>query len=99
MAGAVPLLPLPGAADRSTTPEGEPFPHVRRDLDWRRPDGWVALRAGGCASADLVVLAVLSPVQVPAYLGILYGLRRTDPRSSPSATTSCRTSASRTTRR
>ncbi|MEU4536170.1 glycosyltransferase family 4 protein [Streptosporangium sp. NPDC023825] len=57
------------------TPDGEPFPHVRRDLDWRRPDGWV--RAGRrLRSADLVVLAVLSPVQVPPYLGILYGLRR-----------------------
>ena len=25
-------------------PEGEPFPGTRRDLDWRRPDGW--LRCG-----------------------------------------------------
>ncbi|MBO3745090.1 glycosyltransferase family 4 protein [Streptosporangiaceae bacterium NEAU-GS5] len=56
------------------TPEGEPFPHVRRKLDWRRPDGWV--RCGRrLRRADLVVLAVLSPVQVPAYLGILYGIR------------------------
>ncbi|GAA4570767.1 glycosyltransferase family 4 protein [Planotetraspora kaengkrachanensis] len=56
-------------------PEGEPYPDTRRELDWRRPDGWV-----GCGRRlrgfDLVVLAVLSPVQVPAYLGILYGLRR-----------------------
>ena len=55
-------------------PEGEPLPDDRRVLDWRRPDGWVAAAAGGCARADLVILAVLSPVQVPAYLGILYGL-------------------------
>lgn len=56
------------------SPEGEPYPHTRRDLDWRRPDGWV--RCGRrLRTADLVVLAVLSPVQVPAYLGILYGLR------------------------
>ncbi|MEU0479686.1 glycosyltransferase family 4 protein [Streptosporangium sp. NPDC006013] len=56
-------------------PDGEPFPHVRRDLDWRRPDGWV--RAGRrLRSVDLVVLAVLSPVQVPPYLGILSGLGR-----------------------
>ncbi|GAA2912701.1 glycosyltransferase [Streptosporangium fragile] len=56
-------------------PDGEPFPRVRRDLDWRRPDGWV--RAGRrLRSADLVILAVLSPVQVPPYLGILAGLRR-----------------------
>ncbi|WP_326636082.1 glycosyltransferase family 4 protein [Streptosporangium sp. NBC_01755] len=57
------------------TPDGEPFPHVRHDLDWRRPDGWV--RAGRrLRDADLVVLAVLSPVQVPPYLGILSGLGR-----------------------
>lgn len=55
-------------------PEGEPYPRTRRELDWRRPDGWVA--AGRrLRSADLVVPAVLSPVQVPAYLGILYGIR------------------------
>ncbi|GAA4222154.1 glycosyltransferase involved in cell wall biosynthesis [Streptosporangium album] len=57
------------------TPDGAPFPNVRRVLDWRRPDGWI--RCGRrLASADLVILTVLSPVQVPPYLGILYGLRR-----------------------
>ncbi|WP_214408695.1 glycosyltransferase family 4 protein [Sphaerisporangium fuscum] len=55
-------------------PEGEPYPGVRRDLDWRRPDGW--FRGGRrLRGADLVVLTVLSPVQVPPYLGILSGLR------------------------
>ncbi|GAA1263273.1 glycosyltransferase [Sphaerisporangium rubeum] len=59
-------------------PEGEPFPGTRRDLDWRRPDGW--LRCGRrLRGADLVVLTLLSPVQVPAYLGILRGLRRGAP--------------------
>ncbi|MEU8172840.1 glycosyltransferase family 4 protein [Microbispora hainanensis] len=57
------------------SPEGEPYPGTRRDLDWRRPDGWVAC-GRRLRGADLVVFAVLSPVQVPAYLGILYGLRR-----------------------
>jgi glycosyltransferase involved in cell wall biosynthesis len=55
-------------------PEGVPYPKVLRELDWRRPDGWLAagrrLRA-----ADLVVLAVLSPVQVPPYLAVMAGLR------------------------
>ncbi|MFI0367200.1 glycosyltransferase family 4 protein [Actinomadura sp. 1N219] len=59
-------------------PEGEPFPGTHRRLDWRRPDGWWqtgrALR-----SCDLVVLAVLTPIQVPSYLGILAGLRRGTP--------------------
>src|SRR5690606_13619319 len=59
------------------TPEGEPYPDTRRELDWRRPDGWI--RCGRrLRGADLVVLAVLTPVQVPPYLGILYGLRRRD---------------------
>ncbi|GII82721.1 glycosyl transferase family 1 [Sphaerisporangium siamense] len=61
-----------------SSPEGEPFPHVRRVLDWRNPAGWL-----GCGrrlrGAGLVVLTLLSPVQVPAYLGILYGLRRAAP--------------------
>jgi glycosyltransferase involved in cell wall biosynthesis len=56
-------------------PEGEPFPGTRRGLDWRRPDGW--WRTGrALRSHDLVVLTVLTPVQVPSYLGILAGLRR-----------------------
>ncbi|MCW2877970.1 MAG: glycosyl transferase [Sphaerisporangium sp.] len=58
-----------------SAPEGRPFPDVRRHLDWRRPDGWV--RCGRrLRAADLVVLTLLSSVQVPAYLGILSGLRR-----------------------
>ncbi|WP_329522321.1 glycosyltransferase family 4 protein [Spirillospora sp. NBC_01491] len=59
-------------------PEGEPFAGTRHRLDWRRPDGW--WRTGrGLGSYDLVVLAVLSPVQVPSYLGILAGLGRRAP--------------------
>ncbi|MGI5323294.1 glycosyltransferase family 4 protein [Actinomadura nitritigenes] len=59
-------------------PEGEPFPGTRHRLDWRRPDGWY--RTGRALRAyDLVVLAVLSPVQVPSYLGILAGLRGRTP--------------------
>ncbi|MFC4586506.1 glycosyltransferase family 4 protein [Sphaerisporangium corydalis] len=58
-----------------SAPEGEPFPGVRRVLDWRLPGGWVAC-GRRLRGADLVVLSLLSSVQVPAYLGILYGLRR-----------------------
>ncbi|MEV5746829.1 glycosyltransferase family 4 protein [Actinoallomurus sp. NPDC052308] len=55
------------------TPEGEPFPGTRHALAWYRPDGW--LRTGRRLRAqDLVILVVLSPVQVPAYLGMLRGL-------------------------
>jgi glycosyltransferase involved in cell wall biosynthesis len=56
-----------------STPEGVPFPGTRHALAWYRPDGW--FRTGRrLRSVDLVVLVVLSPVQVPAYLGISYGL-------------------------
>src|SRR6266516_2839350 len=59
-------------------PEGTPFPGTRRELSWRRPDGWYAL-GRRLRGQDLVVLAVLSPVQVPAYLGILTGLSHRAP--------------------
>jgi glycosyltransferase involved in cell wall biosynthesis len=58
-----------------STPEGVPYPGTRHTLAWYRPDGWI--RTGRrLRSFDLVVLVVLSPVQVPAYLGIAYGLGR-----------------------
>jgi glycosyltransferase involved in cell wall biosynthesis len=56
-------------------PEGEPFPRTRWELSWYNPVGWA--RAGRrFRSEDLVVLTVLTPLQVPAYHGILSGLRR-----------------------
>ncbi|GAA1437241.1 glycosyltransferase family 4 protein [Nocardiopsis tropica] len=56
-------------------PEGEPYPDTRRDLAWYRPDGWWRAGRRLAREADLVVLTVFSPVQVPAYLGILAGVR------------------------
>jgi glycosyltransferase involved in cell wall biosynthesis len=56
-------------------PEGEPYPRTRRRLAWYRPDGWLA-EGRHLASADLVVFALLTPLQVPAYLTILAALRR-----------------------
>ena len=56
-------------------PEGEPFQPTRRELSWRDPLGWI--RAGRrLRSSDLVVFTVLTPVQVPAYHGIMIGLGR-----------------------
>jgi glycosyltransferase involved in cell wall biosynthesis len=82
-------------------PEGRPFPDTYHELSWRRPDGWLRLGrrlgdrtvqaagtgTGGRAEGpfDLVILAVLSPVQVPAYLSILAGLRRRSRRTAPLA--------------
>src|SRR5580693_491302 len=56
-------------------PEGEPYARTRRRLAWYRPDGWLA-EGRHLASADLVVFALLTPLQVPAYLTILAALRR-----------------------
>ena len=67
-----PGLPLSGAADDNGA-RGHSLPEDAAPLDWRNPAGWVAC-GRRLRSADLVILAVLSPVQVPAYLGILYGL-------------------------
>ncbi len=55
-------------------PEGEPYTRTHRALCWYRPDTWLA--AGRrLRSADLVVFALLTPIQVPAYLAILAALR------------------------
>jgi glycosyltransferase involved in cell wall biosynthesis len=56
-------------------PEGEPYPRTRRRLAWYRPDGWLA-EGRRLARADLVVFALLTPLQIPAYLAILAGLGR-----------------------
>ncbi|MDT0331620.1 glycosyltransferase family 4 protein [Nocardiopsis lambiniae] len=56
-------------------PEGEPYPDTRRDLAWYRPDGWWRIGRRLARENDLVVLTLFSPVQVPAYLGVLAGAR------------------------
>jgi glycosyltransferase involved in cell wall biosynthesis len=55
--------------------EGAPYPRTRRLLAWYRPDGWPAV-GGRVRTADLVVFALLTPIQVPAYLAIMAGLAR-----------------------
>ena len=61
-------------------PEGAPYPRTLRRLAWYRPDGWLA-EGRRLRPADLVVFALLTPLQVPAYLTIMAGLR------SPARTT------------
>lgn len=56
-------------------PEVALFPDTRRQLSWRRPDGWWRVGRRLARTVDAVILFVYSPVQVPAYLGILRGLR------------------------
>jgi glycosyltransferase involved in cell wall biosynthesis len=61
-------------------PEGTPYPRTYRRLTWYRPDGWVA--AGRrLRSADLVVFALLAPVQLPSYLAVLTALGPKRPRT------------------
>jgi glycosyltransferase involved in cell wall biosynthesis len=55
-------------------PEGPPYPRARRHLAWYRPDGWLA-EGRRLRPADLVVFALLTPLQVPCYLAIMAGLR------------------------
>ena len=54
-------------------PELPPFPGTHRKLSWRRPDSWYAC-GRRLRDHDLVVMVVASPVQMPAYRGILAGL-------------------------
>ena len=51
-------------------PEGEPYPRTRRRLAWYRPDGWLA-EGRRLGPADLVVFALLTPLQAPPYLAIM----------------------------
>ena len=56
-------------------PDGAPYPRTRRRLAWYRPDGWLA-EGRRLRTADLVIFALLTPIQVPAYLTIMAGLGR-----------------------
>ncbi|HUK68631.1 MAG TPA: glycosyltransferase family 4 protein [Streptosporangiaceae bacterium] len=55
--------------------EGEPYPLTRRLLSWRRPDGWRRAGRRLRKSCDMAVFTFLAPVQVPAYITIIRGLR------------------------
>jgi glycosyltransferase involved in cell wall biosynthesis len=58
-------------------PELPLFDPTRRDLSWRRPDGWFRHGRRIGKGSDLVVLMYHSPVQVPPYLSILKAAGRT----------------------
>src|SRR5512143_1820501 len=60
---------------RVTEPELPPFPGTSYPLSWRWPAGWLRLGRRLRREVDAVVLVVVTPVQAPAYLGILRGLR------------------------
>ncbi|MGH4026611.1 MAG: glycosyltransferase [Pseudonocardiaceae bacterium] len=56
-------------------PELTPFTPTSRRLSWRRPDSWYTC-GHRLRGADLVVLVIVHPIQMPAYLGVLAGLGR-----------------------
>jgi glycosyltransferase involved in cell wall biosynthesis len=69
-------------------PEGQPYPRTGRRLRWYRPDGWLA-EGRRLARADLVIFALLTPLQMPAYLTILAGLRLRPGRRPPRTAVIC----------
>lgn len=70
-----PRLLYPGQLTVSE-PEVPLFPDTRRELSWARPLGWLRVGRRLAREVDAVVLFVYTSVQVPAYLGILRGVRR-----------------------
>jgi glycosyltransferase involved in cell wall biosynthesis len=69
-----PKLLYPGQLTVSE-PELPPFPGTHRTLSWRRPDTWYAC-GRRLRGHDVVVLVTATPIQMPAYRGILAGLGR-----------------------
>jgi glycosyltransferase involved in cell wall biosynthesis len=74
----------PGDRGVLAEPEVPPFPATRRNLSWRRLDGWwragVRFRREG---ADGVLIVVATPLQVPPYLLMLAAARSESGRKSP----------------
>lgn len=60
---------------RVEAPEVAPFQATSYPLSWRRPDSWWRLGFRLRRQVEAVVLVVVTPVQAPAYLGVLAGLR------------------------
>lgn len=70
-----PVALYPGE-QRVSVPETEPFGATRYLLSWNRPDSWVLLGRRLRREAELVVIVLVSPVQVPPYLVALSVLGR-----------------------
>lgn len=57
-------------------PEAPLFPATERPLDWSRPASWWGTgRRLAAAGADAIVIALFTPVQVPAYLALARAAR------------------------
>ncbi len=58
----------------TSKPEMPVFDRTSYPLSWRRPDSWVRTGRRLRTEADWVVLVLVSPIQVPAYLVLLRAL-------------------------
>lgn len=76
---------------RVSTPEIPVFPHTRHVLAWYRPDSWWRVgRALRGAPDELLLLVLVTPFQIPAYLTIIAALGRWRPgRSRPTVGVIC----------
>lgn len=57
-------------------PERTPYPSVRRRLAWNRPDTWHRAGTSAGRDSDTVCIALVSPVQFPAYETLARAARR-----------------------
>lgn len=56
---------------RVDVPEVAPYPNTSYPLSWKRPDGWVRAGRWLRRGHDAVVVAWVTPIQGPAYAGLL----------------------------
>jgi D-inositol-3-phosphate glycosyltransferase len=63
----------------SSRPEMPVFDNTSYPLSWRRPDSWVRAGRRLRTAADWVVLVLVTPVQIPAYLVLLRALGHSVP--------------------
>jgi glycosyltransferase involved in cell wall biosynthesis len=73
-----PSVLYPGV-QRVTEPELPVFPGTRYPLAWYRPDSWWRLGRSLRASGGMLVLVLVTPVQIPAYLTMIAALGRRRP--------------------
>lgn len=85
-----PAALYPGV-QRVETPEIPVFPETRHPLAWYRPDSWWRLgRSVRAGRHDMLVLVLVTPVQIPAYLTMIAAIgRRRQPDRRPAIAVIC----------
>lgn len=83
-----PTALYPGV-QRVETPEIPVFPHTRYPLAWYRPDSWLRLGRSLRTRPDgMLLLVLVTPIQIPAYLAIIAAMGR-DPARRPAVAVLC----------